>query len=241
MKLAAFFGILGALFAHAVVLLFGGIFFLDDDEDQGTLREVELLSAEDTAEKKEEPAEEPRAQEEEELAAEEEEVPDAAEIIRNLDLSPLASAPALDAASLGAIESALSGLGGSGEFGDSLSFSSGGRIGGTGSADALGDTLGAAFDLTEIDQGPRAVFQPAPLYPATLRGKKVEGVAVVIFIVDATGKVQNPRIESSSHPAFERPAVDAIKQWKFEPAVRAGQRVGCKMRQPIRFQPGGGS
>lgn len=241
MKLAVLLGVVGAVLAHALVLLFGGIFFLDDKEDHGTLQQVDLLSVDEAAEDEEKPeeAEQPQPEEEQELATEEEEIPDAAEIIRNLDLSPLAAAPALDAASLGSIEAALSGLGGSGDFGDALSFQSGGRIGGTGDATALDQSLEQAFSLSEIDQKPRAVFQAAPLYPASLRGKKVEGVATVIFIVDSAGKVTSPRVEQSTHPAFGKPAVDAVKQWKFEPAVRGGQRVGCKMRVDIRFQPGG--
>ena len=118
-----------------------------------------------------------------------------------------------------------------------LSFSSGGRIGGMAKAGTLEEDLENAFNLSEIDQKPRAIMQGSPVYPATMRGKKVEGVVTVLFIVDPTGKVTNPRVEKSTHPEFERPAVDAVKQWKFEPAVKGGQRVPCKMRVPIRFQP----
>ena len=89
--------------------------------------------------------------------------------------------------------------------------------------------------MSEIDQKPRAIFQSAPMYPSGMRS--VEGVVHVIFIVDQTGKVTNPKVEKSTHREFEKPAIDAVKQWKFEPAVRAGQRVPCKMRIPIRFQP----
>ena len=53
--------------------------------------------------------------------------------------------------------------------------------------------------------------------------------------MDASGKVANPRVEKSSHTAFNKPALEAVKQWKFEPAVKGGQRVACKMRVPIRF------
>jgi protein TonB len=81
------------------------------------------------------------------------------------------------------------------------------------------------------------VFQAAPVYPSAMRGKKVEGLVTVVFVVDPSGKVATPRVEKSTHPVFEKPALDAVKQWKFEPAVKGGQRVACKMRAPIRFQP----
>jgi protein TonB len=148
----------------------------------------------------------------------------------------------LEAASLSAIEAALSGEGGGGgDFAEALSFASGGRIGGMGKAGAPDENLKSAFSLSEIDQKPRPIFQAAPVFPAKLLGKKVEGVVNVLFIVDATGKVSSPRVEKSTHPAFEKPAVDAVKQWKFEPAVRGGKRVACKVRAPIRFQPSEGS
>jgi protein TonB len=173
------------------------------------------------------------------METETEQAPDAAEMVRNLELSAAASAPALEAASLGAIEAALGGqaLGGGGDFGEVVTFSSGGRIGGMAKGGGLSENAEREFDLTEIDQKPRPIIQTPPVYPSAMRGSKTDGLAIVLFVVDATGKVSNPRVEKSTHQAFEKPAIDAIKQWKFEPAVRAGQRVPCKMRVPIRFQP----
>ena len=66
-----------------------------------------------------------------------------------------------------------------------------------------------------------------------IRGRFQDGVAYV----PGTGKVTNPRVEKSTHPSFEKPALESVRKWKFEPAVRSGQRVPCKMRIPIRFQP----
>ncbi len=237
MKLGWLMGFLWAVLVHAGILLFGGWFFLDDEQDHGTTQEVELLSEDDAAQEEEEKEDQPEPSDEEQMEAETEEPPDAAEIIRNLELSAVAAAPALDDASLGAIEAALSGQLGGGAFSDAVSFASGGRIGGTGDPNAFGEKLDDIFSLTEIDQKPRAIFQAAPIFPSTMRGKKVEGVVTLIFVVDPSGKVTNPRVEKSSHPAFDKPALDAIKQWKFEPAVKGGERVNCKMRQSIRFQP----
>ena len=198
------------------------------------MQQVELLSPDDSP--KEEPKpEEPEKQDE--LETEAEAPPDASEILRSLEQPDANDAPALEAASLGALEQALNGGGAGGDFADALSLTSGGRIGGLGKAGALDEKLEGAFSLSEIDQKPRAVFQSAPLYPGEMRGKKLEGVVTLTFVVDASGKVSNARVERSTHPAFERPALDALKQWKFEPALKGGQRVGCKMRVPIRFQP----
>lgn len=236
MKINLSFGIVCAIVLHVGFILFGGLLFISYKKDHGTLQQVELLSEEDIAAEKEKPKEpEPETEKAEEMDTETEQAPDAAEIIRNIELSAAANAPELEAASLSAIEAALSGQAGGGDFAEALNFSSGGRIGGMGKAGVLDESLEKAFSLAEIDQKPRAIFQAAPVYPAGKRALEV--VVSVVFVVDQTGKVTNPSVEKSTDPAFEKPAVDAVKQWKFEPAIKAGQRVSCKMRVPIRFQP----
>jgi len=42
-------------------------------------------------------------------------------------------------------------------------------------------------------------------------------------------------VQSSPDPVFERPALTAVKQWKFEPGKRGGQAVRFRMRVPITF------
>lgn len=239
MKIAAVFGIVCAVLFHTGVILFGGIVFNSQMEDHGTLQQVELLDAQDAEKEKEKPKD-PAVQKKDDMKAETEKPPDAVEIARDLDVSPMNDAPALDAASLSSIEAALNGQGaGGGEFAEAMSFASGGRIGGMGKPGGAGDGVESAFSLAEIDQKPRAVYQVPPIYPAEMRGKKVEGVVTVIFVVDTEGKVASPHVEKSTDRAFEDPAMNAVRRWKFEPAVRAGQRVACKMRVPIRFEPTG--
>ncbi|MFO1012044.1 MAG: energy transducer TonB [Planctomycetota bacterium] len=234
MKFGWLLGIGAAVFVHLVVIAFGGIFFLEDENPRGSVQAVDLLAdAEDVKKdsKKEEPPETPP----EELETHDETPPDSAEVLKSLDAAPINDAPALEAASLSAIEAALSGQSGGGDFAEAIGFASGGRIGGTGVAGGPGGELEEAFSLAELDQKPRAITQVSPTFPAEMRGKKIEGVVSVIFVVDASGKVENPRVEKSSHAAFESPALAAVRKWKFEPGLRAGQRVASKMRVSIRF------
>lgn len=237
---------LAALAIHALVLLFGGVFFFTEEEARARapVREVELFTEEQA---EEEPPQEELPQEEErreveEVVQPEDEPPDMRELV---DAAPEPTAESaatdsiarLDALSLSALESALDPSAGGGEFSSGANLASGGRIGGTGAAGAGGggDDLTAAFDVGELDQRARPIFQAAPVYPFELRQKKVEGTVYMLFIVDKDGRVVNPRVEKSDHPAFERPALEAVRQWKFEPAVRGGEKVASKMRIPIRF------
>jgi protein TonB len=233
-KLAWVLGLLAAVVLHAGVVGFAGLVFPRASEGGATTQSVDLLSDVESEEQKKEIIEEPPP-EEERIETDDETPPDTADMLRDLETPPTDDAPALEAASLSAIEAALGGGGGGGDFAEAIGFGSGGRIGGTGTAGGSDRTLDDAFSLAELDQKPRVLFQGSPNFPAQMRGKKLEGVVALIFVVDITGKVENPRVESSTHPAFEAPALDALQKWKFEPGVRAGQRVPSKMRVQIRF------
>ena len=230
-------GVLLALVAHALVLTFGGIFFLDDEDERPKTLEVELLAPEAVAEEKQkedEPKPEP-VETKQELSQDEEPPPDAEELLRSLELAAVNAGPALEAASLAQIEQALNGAGGGGDFSTGLSFSSGGSIGASGLGKALDKKMEEAFSAADIDQQPRVMIQTSPVYPGELRGKKLEGEVMLIFIVDDAGRVTSPKVVKSTHQAFEKPALDAVKQWKFEPGLKAGKRVSTRMKCPVKF------
>ncbi len=117
--------------------------------------------------------------------------------------------------------------------------------GGFGSGDFAINLAGAAgnnsevdaiFSLSDLDQKPRVVYQPAPIYPQELARKNIQGTVYVLFIVDKTGRARDLRVQKSTHPAFNNPALKAVKQWKFEPGKRKGKPVQFRMRVPITFQ-----
>lgn len=96
------------------------------------------------------------------------------------------------------------------------------------------DQVDALFSLADLDQKPRCVWQPAPALTAKLR-KLAPATVYVLFVVDQDGRVDAPRVQRSTNPEFDRAAVNAVKQWKFEPGKRNGQPVRFRMRVPITF------
>lgn len=95
------------------------------------------------------------------------------------------------------------------------------------------------FDSGMLDSQPKPIFQSPPRYPNELRSEKKKGQVNVVFVVNKNGKVENPVAKRATHPAFEKAAIDAIRQWKFEPATRGGEAVSAKMSIPITFNPPG--
>ncbi len=92
------------------------------------------------------------------------------------------------------------------------------------------------FELSDVDKAPTATMMIHPTYPPKLQRDRVEGTVVLVFVLDEKGRVQDPRVESSSNSGFERAAVEAVKQWMFEPAVKDGKPVRARLRQPLRFR-----
>lgn len=94
----------------------------------------------------------------------------------------------------------------------------------------------AIFSLSDLDEKPRVVYQPAPIYPPELARKSLQGTVYILFIVDQYGRTGDLKVHKSSHPAFNNSALQAVEQWKFEPGKRKGKPVQFRMRVPITFQ-----
>jgi protein TonB len=84
------------------------------------------------------------------------------------------------------------------------------------------------------DLGPRM----RELYPPTYRQVGIEGQAVVEFVVDAQGRVEDEgmSIVSSTHPDFRQATQELIKLLRFEPATVNGRPVRVWIRMPVEWK-----
>ena len=92
------------------------------------------------------------------------------------------------------------------------------------------------FDVSELEKRPEAVSQVAPAYPPELRKAKIEGTVTLVFVLSEDGRVEEPRVENSSRSEFEKPALEAIRKWRFHPGEKDGQPVRSYIRVPMRFR-----
>ena len=86
------------------------------------------------------------------------------------------------------------------------------------------------------DQPPTRFKVVAPSYPFNMRQAGLIGTVDLEFIVDVEGRVINPVVVRSNNPWFERPAIEAILQWKFHPGLKSGHAVNSVARQRIQFE-----
>jgi outer membrane biosynthesis protein TonB len=204
------------------------------DEDQAIVQQVELLSDVESEKPKDE--KKPESRDEARRGAEDART-------RRRPMRPRSCAPrrvaverrpALEAASLGAIEAALNGEGGGGDFAQAFDFASGGRIGGTGKARR------ATRSSTRPSAWPRSTrsrarsSRPRRSIPPRCAARSSRASSRVLSSSTPRQGREPARREVLAH-RLRAPALDAIKRWKFEPGLRAGQRVPSKMRISIRF------
>lgn len=79
---------------------------------------------------------------------------------------------------------------------------------------------------------------PLPEYPEAARKAGVEGKVLVEVLISADGGVTGAVVKEgiAGHPELDRAAVDAVMQWKFEPATSNGEPVEMSILIPIEFR-----
>ena len=74
-----------------------------------------------------------------------------------------------------------------------------------------------------------------PKYPESARKEKVMGVVVVETVITEEGIVDDIRVLESSDERLSSAAVEAIDQWRFEPALCDGAPVGVYYNLTVKF------
>jgi protein TonB len=75
-----------------------------------------------------------------------------------------------------------------------------------------------------------------PVYPAAAQLRRIEGWVELDFTVDSQGAVQDIVVHAASQPGvFERAAIGALAQWRFQPIMRDAHAVAQRARIRIRF------
>ncbi len=76
-----------------------------------------------------------------------------------------------------------------------------------------------------------------PIYPEELKSQKLAGSATLRCHVDRDGNVSAVELVSATHPAFGAAALEAVRQWRFAPAVKDHHYVAQTAELPITFNP----
>lgn len=77
-----------------------------------------------------------------------------------------------------------------------------------------------------------------PAYPLELRQKGVRGEVGLKIEVDKEGFVRHVLVTKQLHPYLDNAAVQAVRQWRYEPFFVEGRSVPVLAEFAIRFDPG---
>jgi len=96
------------------------------------------------------------------------------------------------------------------------------------SADALiikpQDYLGQRIRVGGNVQSARLVQQPKPLYPPEAKQARIQGVVQLSTVIGRDGTVQQLEV-ISGHPLLVPSALEAVKQWVYQPTLLNGNPV----------------
>jgi len=82
----------------------------------------------------------------------------------------------------------------------------------------------------------RLVRQAKPVYPAELQQLGVQGSVVMSAIISKNGTVLNPVVRNTVDPRLAQAALDAVKQWVYQPALLNGEPIETLTTITLDFQ-----
>lgn len=84
--------------------------------------------------------------------------------------------------------------------------------------------------------GPVAVTKVVAKYPGQARRAGLQGIVLLSVIIDTSGQVVDPEVLDSPDPQLAQAAIDAVRQWRFQPARReGGPPLRVRMTMTFRF------
>lgn len=82
---------------------------------------------------------------------------------------------------------------------------------------------------------PKLLKMIEPVYPEVARQSRVEGIVILEAQTDVNGHVTNTKVRRSI-PLLDQAAIDAVKQWVYEPKIIDGKPRGVVFTVTVRFQ-----
>ena len=123
--------------------------------------------------------------------------------------------------------------------GGGIGSGSGGGVGsGKGPGFGPGEGGGVGGGVFHVGGGvsaPRTIYAPEPEFSEEARKAKYQGVCTLSLIVRSDGRPSDIRVLSSLGMGLDEKAIEAVKNWKFEPAMKDGHPVAVQIAVEVDF------
>jgi periplasmic protein TonB len=98
-----------------------------------------------------------------------------------------------------------------------------------------GGTGGGVFHVGGGVSAPRELFAPEPEYSEEARKAKYQGVCVLYVEVGPDGHTRNIHVARSLGLGLDEKAIEAVRSWRFEPALKDGKPVTVAVNIEVTF------
>jgi periplasmic protein TonB len=98
-----------------------------------------------------------------------------------------------------------------------------------------GGTGGGIFHVGGGVSPPRVIYQVDPEFSEEARKAKYQGTCTLMLVVDANGHPTNIRVASSLGMGLDEKAIEAVKNWRFEPSMKDGHPVRVEIAVEVEF------
>jgi periplasmic protein TonB len=95
---------------------------------------------------------------------------------------------------------------------------------------------GGAFRVGGGVSAPKAIFAPDPEYSEEARKAKYQGTCVLWLVVGPDGRARDIRVARTLGLGLDEKAIEAVKNWKFEPAMKDGKPVAVQINVEVTFR-----
>mgnify|MGYP001765739921 CR=1 FL=1 len=82
---------------------------------------------------------------------------------------------------------------------------------------------------------PKIVQRVNPVYPAQCKKDGIQGIVVLRVVIAQDGTPKDVQVEKSDNPDLSAAAIEAVKQWKWEPALKDGKPTEVISSVTVRF------
>jgi TonB family protein len=124
--------------------------------------------------------------------------------------------------------------------GGGIGSGSGGGVGsgeGPGVGPGRGGGIGGGvFHVGGGVSAPRPIFSPDPEYSEEARKAKYQGVVVLGLVVGPDGRPRDMKVLRSLGLGLDEKAIEAVKNWRFEPAVKDNKPVSVYISVEVDFR-----
>ena len=83
---------------------------------------------------------------------------------------------------------------------------------------------------------PKVIYAPGPEYSKEARSAGYEGIVVLGMVVETDGRLYGIKVLRSLKYGLDEKAIEAVKKWRFQPALKDGKPVAMYISVEVNFR-----